>query len=82
MYTMGSLGYQLQLFSIPKIVFLICSKHSDIITSFIFSRSIEIFEIKLKTDKSKRTSQGCSNTTRPIFDNVTSYILTSMSWSI
>ena len=54
--SLGILGNQLQLFSIPKIDLFTYSKHSDIITSFIFVRSIGIFKIKLKTDNSKRTS--------------------------
>lgn len=64
---MGILGNQLQFFSIPKIDLFTYSKHSDIITSFIFERSIGIFKIKIKTDYSKRTSWRCSNITGPIF---------------
>ena len=64
---LGILGNQLQLFSIPKIDLFTYSKHSDIITSFIFPRSIEIFKIKIETDYSKGIFQGCSNITRPIF---------------
>ena len=54
--SLGILGNQLQLFSIPRIDLLTNNKHSDIITSFIFARSIGICKIKLKTDYSKRTS--------------------------
>ena len=64
---LGILDNQLQLFSIPKVDVLTYSKHSDIITSFIFPRSIGIFKIKLKTDYSKRISQGCSSIIGPVF---------------
>lgn len=80
---LGILDNQLQLFSIPKVDVLTYSKHSDIITAFIFPRSIGIFKIKLKTDYSKRISQGCSSIIGPIFlDNVTFYSLTSAIRSI
>jgi len=53
---LGILGNQLQMFSIPKMDLLTNNKHSGIITSFMFARSIGIFKLKLKTDYSKSTS--------------------------